>query len=100
MRELGLVSARAGLEETFADIRALSRECRFKDCSHTSEIGCAVLKAVALGELDEERFRSHMKLMKESAFNQLTRIERRRKDKQFGRMIKTVKKQLRRRKPS
>jgi ribosome biogenesis GTPase len=67
MRELQLWSADAGLDRVFEDIFELSLSCRFADCAHGTEPGCAVTKAVANGVLDEERLTSWRKLMRESA---------------------------------
>jgi ribosome biogenesis GTPase len=100
MRELGMIDVETGIDESFADVHALSAGCRFKDCTHTSETGCAILKAVETGELEEERYRSYQKLMKESRFYELSYVERRKRDKQFGRMFHTAMKELRKWKPS
>lgn len=95
MRELGMLGVNASIDDSFSDIHELSGECRFNDCTHTTEVGCAILTAVKTGELDQERYQSYMKLIKESEFHQMSYVERRKKDKQFGRMIKTAKKQMR-----
>lgn len=100
MRELGMVADTSIIADSFSDIEQLSEGCRFNDCTHTSEVGCAILKAISEKELDEKRYRSYLKLIKESEFHQMSYYERRKKDKQFGRMVKTVKKELKRRKPS
>jgi ribosome biogenesis GTPase len=94
MRELGLLGAGEGLDDAFAEIRAAAAKCRFADCTHAGEPGCAVLAAIADGSLDEERFRSYLKLRKESAFHDLSYAEKRHKDRAFGRFIKSVKKTL------
>jgi ribosome biogenesis GTPase len=65
MRELGLWDAGDGLEETFADVAELEARCRFTDCAHESEPGCAVLAALADGQLTEERLESYRKLLRE-----------------------------------
>ncbi len=70
MRELGMWDAADGLEHTFADIEALAAGCRFRDCTHGSEPGCAVRAALESGRLSEERFRSYEKLMAENAYTQ------------------------------
>ena len=67
MRELGLWKAEEGLSATFADIEALAEECRFRDCAHQSEPGCAVRAALEAGELSPERWRSFGKLQRELA---------------------------------
>lgn len=65
MRGIGLVGADGGVAATFSDIEALVAGCRFNDCSHTSEPGCAVLEAVETGELPVRRFESWRKLQRE-----------------------------------
>ena len=95
MRELGMIAVGTSIDDSFSDINELSRDCRFNDCTHKVEVGCAILTAVQAGNLGEERYQSYMKLMKESRFHQMSYVERRKKDKQFGRMIKTAMKQIR-----
>jgi ribosome biogenesis GTPase len=90
MRELGSLSVDAGIDETFAEILALSQGCKFANCSHTSEKGCAILAAINQGELPEQRFRNYLKMKKESAFNDMSYAEKRKKDKDFGKLIKSV----------
>jgi len=90
MRELGNISVAQGLDETFADITALTEACRFTDCTHTLEKGCAVLKAVGEGRIPEKRYENYMKMTRESQFNEMSYIEKRVKDKQFSKMCKTV----------
>ncbi len=68
MRELGLWRAGEGIEQTFDDVIALAAACRFRDCTHREEPGCAVTAALAAGELDESRFASFEKLRREQAF--------------------------------
>jgi len=95
MRELGLIAAGESIDDSFSDIHGLSKDCRFSDCTHTSEVGCAILVALESGELSDQRYLSYIKLRKESEFHQLSHIERRKKDRQFGRMVKTAMKQIR-----
>lgn len=68
MRELQMWEAGEGLDTAFADVTAYAAECRFNDCSHVSEPGCAVKTAIASGELSEERLDSFKKLERELAF--------------------------------
>ena len=93
MRELGNISVTSGIEATFAEMAALSRHCRFSDCTHVSEKGCAVLNAVKTGRLSEKRYQNYIKMSKESAFHEMSYLERKRKDKAFGKMCKQVQKQ-------
>jgi len=74
MRELGLWDASAGVSTAFEDVEALAGQCRFSDCTHAREPGCAVQAAIASGELLEERVRAYEKLQAELAY------ERRRED--------------------
>jgi ribosome biogenesis GTPase len=97
MREFGLLGTHDNIDDNFADINALSRCCRFSDCTHTGEPACAVQEAIKAGELDEGRYQNYLKLRKESEFNSMSYIEKRRKDKDFGRFVKAVKKDLKRR---
>jgi len=68
MRELRLWDSGDGLERTFQDIEALARECRFRNCRHGTEPGCAVRQALEEGELESCRFQSYQKLEKELAY--------------------------------
>ncbi len=94
MRELGLAAATVGMNAVFSEFEVLAENCRYTNCTHANEPGCAVRTAVKNGELSEERYRNYLKLKKETEFHELSEIERRQKDKQFGRFIKSVKKQL------
>ena len=96
MRELGILSADDGMSESFADIGALAQSCRFSNCTHTQEPGCAVLAAIESGKLNETRIQSYQKLKRESDYNEMSYFDKRKKDKAFGRFIKSVKKQKRR----
>jgi ribosome biogenesis GTPase len=95
LRELGMIAVGESIDESFADIHGLSEGCRFNDCTHTTEVGCAVLQAVANGDVSVQRYQSYIKLQKESDFHQLSYFEKRKKDRRFGRMIKTATKQMR-----
>ena len=76
MRELQLWDADGGLEQTFADIESVATACRFRDCSHGSEPGCAVLAAVERGELEAGRLDNYHRLRREDAFLQSRHDER------------------------
>lgn len=95
MRELGMLGTSDGIGATFSEIDDFAATCRFSDCTHTNEPGCAVLKAVKDGDLSEERYDNYRKLKKETEFYDLSCLEKRQKDKAFGRFIKSVKKQMR-----
>jgi ribosome biogenesis GTPase len=67
MRELGLIEDEGGVDTVFADIAELSGTCRFADCAHESEPGCAIREALAIGALDADRWQSYRKLQREIA---------------------------------
>lgn len=80
MRELGIWDNETGIEAAFSDIEALIDECKFSDCSHNNEPGCAVRKALMDGTLDEGRWQSYLKLSAENEFttNEKTYLENKR----------------------
>jgi ribosome biogenesis GTPase len=90
MRELGLLGAGESLEEVFADVGELAANCRFADCTHAREPGCAVRAAIERGDLAEDHLQSYHKLRRESAYHDMSYVERRRKDREFGRMVRAV----------
>ncbi|HOW32234.1 MAG TPA: ribosome small subunit-dependent GTPase A [Bacteroidales bacterium] len=94
MREVGITDTSGGLETTFDHIISLSRHCKFKDCTHTTESGCAVLSAVENGEIDNASYENWLKMEKEKAHFESTVAERRKKDKNFGKMLKNYKKDI------
>lgn len=77
MRELQLADCEEGVAAAFADIEALSAECRFSDCKHDNEPGCAVRQAIENGTLEERRLRNYRKLLREQALNGASLAERR-----------------------
>jgi ribosome biogenesis GTPase len=95
MREFGIVGAQEGIESSYSDIAALSSRCRYRDCSHTGEPGCAVLAAAHAGEISPASLENLVKLREESEFNDMSYAEKRKKDRDFGRYIKSAKKDLR-----
>lgn len=94
MREVGIADSTSGLETTFDLIIRYSQNCKFKDCTHTNEKGCSVIEAVEKGEIDEASYENFMKMEKEKAHFDLSVVERRKKDKNFGKMINNYKKDI------
>jgi len=90
MRELGNIAVDAGIDETFSDIVELTMNCKFSNCTHVNEKGCAILSAISQGELSEKRYQNYFKMKNETAFNDMSYFEKRQKDKNFGKMIKSV----------
>ncbi len=95
MREVGIVDNSNGLESTFYIITELSKICKFTDCTHTNETGCAVIEAVAKGEIDKSSYENYRKMEREKAHFESSVEEKRKKDKEFGKMIKNYKKNMR-----
>jgi ribosome biogenesis GTPase len=92
LREFGNIDVTSGISEVFSGINQLSGECRFNNCSHINEVGCSVLEALKNGSLNQDIYDSYVKLKKESEHYQMSYVEKRKKDKQFGRFIKSAKK--------
>ncbi|MEN2284310.1 ribosome small subunit-dependent GTPase A [Algoriphagus sp. SE2] len=92
MREVGIADSNDGLEITFSKIIELSKDCKFKDCTHTTEINCAVLSAVEKGEIDKSSFENFIKMVREKEHFESTVAEKRKKEKDFGKMVKNYKK--------
>jgi len=92
MRELQLTDVQAGVEEVFADIAALALTCKFRDCKHETEPGCAIRSALETGEIDNARLQRWKKLSAEDEHNSASLARRRARDKSFGKLVKRVKK--------
>lgn len=92
MREVGIADTTSGLEITFDKIVSLSQNCKFKDCTHTRETGCSILEAVEKGDIDKNSYENYLKLEREKAHFELTVVEKRKKDKELGKIIKNYKK--------
>lgn len=96
MREVGIADSEGGLEITFDKIFELAEKCKFKDCTHTLETGCAVLESVESGEIEKDSYDNFMKMEKERKHFESTAAEKRKKDKKFGKMMKNYKKDMKR----
>jgi ribosome biogenesis GTPase len=95
MRELGNFAIDTGLDATFDEIVSFSRQCRFKDCTHIHEAGCAVKDAVEQGIIDADRYQNFLRMHKESTYYEMSYSEKRKKDKSFGKIVKNYKKLIR-----
>jgi ribosome biogenesis GTPase len=97
---MGIIDSTDGFETAFDRIFGLSKRCKFIDCTHTSETGCAVIEAVEKGELDRKFYYNFLKIEKEKDHFDLTVAEKRRKDKSFGKMVKNFKNDMQKYVPS
>jgi ribosome biogenesis GTPase len=88
MRELRVADIEHSMDKVFDDIDRLAASCRFADCLHESEPGCAVLKAIAGGKLDGRRLTNYKKLLRENAHATATLAEKHAYERKFGRVVK------------
>jgi ribosome biogenesis GTPase len=91
MRELKVHAVDAALGEVFEEIESIASQCRFSDCSHESEPGCAVRLAVDEGRVEGRRLRNYQKLLRENERNSASVAEKRARSKAFGKLYKSVK---------
>lgn len=91
MRELGVADGKGGVERTFEDIRALAENCRFGDCRHHDEPGCAVRAALDAGDLDPDKLENYEKICREAAHYESSAAEKRKKARSQGKMYKQIK---------
>jgi ribosome biogenesis GTPase len=94
MREVGITDSDGGIEKTFDSIVSLSQQCKFNNCTHTNEVGCSVIDAVESGEIDKESYQNYLKMEREKAHFESTIEEKRKKDKDFGKILKNYKKDM------
>lgn len=101
MRELGMLGAQNAMDATgengsgVASIRTLAQKCRYADCRHGLEPGCAVRAALERGELSTERYENYLKMRSESEFHAMSGLEKRKKDRAFGKLVHSTKKTMR-----
>lgn len=92
MREVGIADTSGGLETTFDIIFTLAQRCKFKDCTHTAETGCAVLEAIEKDELEPGLLENFRKMQREKSFFETSVTERKKKERIFGKILKDYKK--------
>lgn len=90
MREIGLAPTEGGVDKQFKEIGRFAAHCRYSDCTHQQEPGCAVREAVDRGELSQDLWQHYLKLLAEERHN-VSEHERRRQDRIFGRMVRNAK---------
>ena len=95
MRELKIGAVQPGLDRTFVDIESLARACRFRDCRHTGETGCAVHAAVEQGRLDSRRLENYLKLTREAQRAGSPAWKLHQERRQFGRIARAAQKRRR-----
>ncbi|MBT3261268.1 ribosome small subunit-dependent GTPase A [bacterium] len=90
MRELGNIDIKEGLNITYDEVTTFAKDCLFNNCTHTHEKKCGVLAAVENKKLSQKRYDNYIKLRKEATYHSMSYLDKRRKDKNFGKMIKRV----------
>jgi ribosome biogenesis GTPase len=92
MREVGISDLSNGLEITFENILEYAKDCKFVDCTHTHEKGCAILEAVENEEIDSSSYANFQKIEREKVHFESSVLDKKKKDKDFGKMVKNAKK--------
>ncbi len=98
MREIGMTDRNQSVELTFEHIVELAQECKFNNCSHISEKGCAILEALDNGEIEEAAYENFQKLKREQSRFESSVREKREKDKKLGKLYKRIQEDKRKRK--
>jgi len=94
MREVGMTDTDTGIEDLFDEIIDLAKGCKYNNCTHIHEPGCQILAAVKSGKLDEGRYSNYINLRKEADHYQMTKLEQKQKEHQFGKFVKRALKDL------
>lgn len=93
-REVGVADSISGIGEVFGDIESIAKTCKFKDCKHVNEPGCAVQDALNTGIINPSKYENYQKLLKETEHYESSSYDKRQKDKKFGKYIKNAKTEL------
>lgn len=101
LRGIAAFEDRGGIERAFGEIDSLAESCKFNDCSHTNEPGCAVMEALENGELDQRRYENYFKLLREKRYQSLRAdvAARRRQEREWNKKIREGMKRLKRSNP-
>ena len=91
MRELGNFNLKSALEQTFTDLAAYTAHCRYRNCTHTHETGCAVIAALQEGKISEQQYQNYLKLRQKSEFYDMLYQHKRQKDQDFSKIKKDYK---------
>ncbi len=94
VREVGMTDASTGINNSFNEITALAKGCKYFDCTHIHEPGCAVLFALETGKIDKDKYTNYINLKKETGHYEMTQSEKKKKERQFGKFIKNAKRDL------
>jgi len=95
MREVGITNSQDGVALTFEEIIELSQNCRFSDCTHVRQMGCSILEALENKKLDANLYDNYLRLEREKTFFESSQQDKKRKDKNLGKLIKSAQKNKR-----
>jgi ribosome biogenesis GTPase len=96
MKEVGMTDISEGIDSLFDEIIVLAEKCKYVDCTHIHEPGCEVLSALKSGKLDKAKYSNYINLRKEAEYYEMSELEKREKDRQFGKFIKKAKEEIKR----
>ncbi len=99
MREVGITDVSEGIDNVFDEIASLAKKCKYVDCTHIHEPGCEVLSALKLNKLEEGKYSNYISLKKEAEYYKMNELQKREKDRKFGRFVKKALDQLKEIKP-
>jgi len=94
MREVGMADTGLGIDSLFEEISILAKKCKYVDCTHIHEPGCQVLSSLESGKLDKGKYYNYINLKSEVDHYEMDELEKREKDRNFGKFIKKAKKEL------
>lgn len=94
IREVGGVDLEEGLDSLYEEITELGQNCKYTNCTHSHEPGCAVMEALKANKIDADKYANYISLKKEAEFYQMSAGEKRQKGKSFGKFISQAKKEL------
>ena len=94
IREVGITDSNKVSDAFFDEINEFAKDCKYSDCTHIHEPGCAVIEAVKSGKLDEKKYNNYLNLKREIDYNEMNQVEKREDEKKFGKFIKKAKKEI------
>jgi len=96
IREVGLANVGGGIGNFFEEITSLGQKCKYTDCTHIHEPGCAVIEAVKTGKIEEAQYNNYLNLKREADYYELDDLAKKEKDRSFGKFLKQAKKDFKR----
>lgn len=96
IREVGMTDTTNGIDSFFDEIKNIGKKCKYADCTHTHEPGCVVLESKNSGIIGEEKYENYTNLKKEAEYYDMNDVEKRQKNKNFGKFINKAKKDFKR----